>query len=320
MRALCFLILAGATFENGKLSDPLWNLTYEAPGLSRILAPGNPAVLFTGRCPDDVFVEITALEGDQQEDGAAWRKRRRAAWTKAGRKLEEISEGDIPFAWTFATEKKYGVFKRHHGYAFVVRGYHCFEVHAWVAERTAESETALRTALKGLALGKDEGCGLAVREAAMAQGRKDLDPKVLLAAGIEYARGRRAHLPLAAAVLRRAKNVAQPRELEKEERWRLYRVGGDALLRSGATLEAIDWLQQAEKAAPEPEDARRDAYDLARACSLAGKLDEAFAALDRAFVEGLAVSKARLSTEKELGNLRKDPRWEKFWLERVAGK
>ncbi|MHC4732794.1 MAG: hypothetical protein ACYS6Z_19680 [Planctomycetota bacterium] len=282
MRALCFLILAGATFENGKLSDPLWNLTYEAPGLSRILAPGNPAVLFTGRCPDDVFVEITALEGDQQEDGAAWRKRRRAAWTKAGRKLEEISEGDIPFAWTFATEKKYGVFKRHHGYAFVVRGYHCFEVHAWVAERTAESETALRTALKGLALGKDEGCGLAVREAAMAQGRKDLDPKVLLAAGIEYARGRRAHLPLAAAVLRRAKNVAQPRE--------------------------------------QPEDARRAAYALARACSLAGKLAEAFAALDRAFVEGLVVSKARLSTEKELGNLRKDPRWEKFWLERVAGK
>jgi len=320
MRALCVLVLAGATFENGKLRDPLWNLTYEAPGLSRILAPGNPAVLFHGRCQGDVFVDLTVLEGSEAIDGAAWRKQRRAAWTKAGRKLEEISEGETTFAWLYATELKYGVFKRHHGYAFVTRGYHCFEVHAWVAERTAESEAELRTALGGLTLGEDEGCGLAVRETAMAHGKADLDPTVLLTAGIEYAQGRRAHLPLAVAVLRRARNVAQPRELEKKDRWRLYRVGGDALLRSGAPVDAIDWLQQAEKAAPEPEDARQAAYDLARACSLGGKLDEAFAALDRAFVEGLVVSKARLSTEKELGNLRKDPRWETFWRERVAGK
>ncbi|MHC4816711.1 MAG: hypothetical protein ACYTF8_01445 [Planctomycetota bacterium] len=320
MRALCVLVLFGVTFENGKLTDPLWNLTYEAPGLSRILAPGDPALLIRGRCQGDVLVDLTVREGPEKIDGAAWRKARRAAWTKAGRKLEQISEGDEPHPWLLCIEEKYGVFKRHHGYAFVVRGYHCFEVHAWVAERTAASEAQLRKALVGLALGEDKGCGLAVREAAMAQGRKDLDPRTLLAAGIEYARGRRAHLALATAVLRRAKDVAQPRELEQEERWRLYRVGGDALLRSGAVLDAIDWLQQAEKAAPEPEEARRDAYDLARACSLAGKLDEAFAALDRAFVEGLVVSKARLSTEKELGNLRKDPRWETFWRERVAGK
>lgn len=106
MRALCVLVLAGATFENGRFADTLWNLTYEAPGLSRILAPGNPAVLFTGRCPDGIFVEITALEGGQQEDGAAWRKRRRAAFAKSGRKLEEVSEGDTTFAWLLATELK----------------------------------------------------------------------------------------------------------------------------------------------------------------------------------------------------------------------
>ncbi|MHC4971755.1 MAG: hypothetical protein ACYTG3_05440 [Planctomycetota bacterium] len=320
MRALCVLVLAGATFENGKLTDPLWNLTYEAPGLSRILAPGNPALLLRGRCQGDVFVDLTVHEGAEQIDGAAWRKVRRAAWTKAGRKLAEVNEGTEPVPWLICVEEKFGAFRRYHGYSFVVRGYHCFEVHAWVAERTAESEAELRTALKGLALGEDKGCGVAVREAAMAQGRKDLDPRALLAAGIEYAAGRRAHLGLAVAVLRRARAVAGPRELEKEERWRLYRVGGDALLRSGGALEAIDWLQLAEAAAPKPEDARQAAYDLARACSLAGKLDEGFAALDRAFVEGLVVGKARLSTEKELGNLRKDPRWEKFWRERVAGK
>jgi hypothetical protein len=320
MRALCVLVLAGATFETGKLKDTLWNLTYEAPGLNRILAPGDPAVLFTGRGPGDVFVEITALEGARQEDGGAWRKQRRAAWTKSGRKLEEVSEGDKPHPWLLCVEEKYGVFKRHHGYAFVARGYHCFEVHAWVADRTAESGAALRKALAGLVLGDDEGCGLAVREAAMAQGRKDLDPKVLLAAGIEYVHGRRAHLPLAAAVLRRARKLAKPDELEKEEFWRLYRYGGDALLRSGAALDAADWLREAEEAAPKPDDARRDAYDLARACAVAGRLDEAFSALHRAFAEGLVVSKARLSTEKELGSLRKDPRWEDFWLARVAGK
>lgn len=320
MRALCILVLAGATFENGKLTDPLWNVTYEVPGLSRILSPGNPAVLFTGRCPGGILVELEVLEGERQEDGAAWRKERRAAWAKAKRKLEDVREGDTPFAWLFATELKYGAFRRHHGYAFVARGYHCFEVHAWVAERTAGSEAALRAALEGLAVGKDEGCGLAVREVAMTRGRPDLDPKVLVAAGIEYVHGRRAHLPLAAAVLRRARRLAKPGELDKEELWRLYRYGGDALLRSGAALDAADWLREAEKAAPKPDDARRDAYDLARACAVAGKLDEAFAALHRAFAEGLVVSKARLSTEKELGSLRKDPRWEDFWMARVAGR
>lgn len=319
MRALFLLLLAGATFRDGKLTDPLWNLTYQAPGLSRILSPGNPALLFRGRCQGDVLVDLTVHEGARKIDGAAWRNQRRAAWTKAGRKLSEIREGDEPHPWLLCVEEKYGAFRRHHGFAFVVRGYHCFEVHAWVAERTAESETELRTALQGLSLGQDKGCGLAVREAAMAQGREDLDPKALLAAGLEYA-GRRAHPALAVAVLRRAKDLAKPRELELEERWRLYRAGGGALLASGAVVEAIDWLRQAEQAAPKPDDARRDAYDLARACSLANQLDEAFAALDRAFAEGLVVSKARLSTEKELGNLRKDPRWESFWRERVAGK
>lgn len=320
MRALFLLLLAGASFEDGKLTDPLWNLTYEAPGLSRILAPGNPALLFRGRCRGDVLVDLTVHEGASKIDGAAWRRQRRAAWTKAKRKLEEIREGDEPHPWLVCVEEKYGAFRRHHGYAFVVRGYHCFEVHAWVAERTAESEAALQTALRGLSLGEDKGCGIAVREAAMAQGRADLHPKALLTAGLEYAGGRRAHGALAVAVLRRARDVAKPRELELEDRWRLYRAGGGALLRLGDAAEAADWLRQAEKAAPKPEDARRDAYDLARACSLAGRLDEAFAALDRAFVEGLVVSKARLSTEKELGNLRKDPRWETFWRERVAGK
>ncbi len=320
MRALFLLLLAGATFRDGKLTDPLWNLTYEAPGLSRILAPGRPSRLFRGRCQGDVLVDLTVHEGPEQIDGAAWRKQRRAAWTKAGRKLQEIREGDEPHPWLLCVEEKYGAFQRHHGYAFVVRGYHCFEVHAWVAERTAKSEAALRIALRGLSLGEDKGCGLAVREAAMAQGRADLDPRALLAAGLEYAGGPRAHPALAVAVLRRARDGARPRELEPEERWRLYRAGGGALLRTGAAGEAIDWLRQAEKAAPEPDEARRDAYDLARACSLAQRLDEGFAALDRAFAVGLVVSKARLSTEKELGNLRKDPRWETFWRERVAGK
>jgi hypothetical protein len=62
------------------------------------------------------------------------------------------------------------------------------------------------------------------------------------------------------------------------------------------------------------------AYQLARACAADGELDEAFAALDRAFADGLAVSRMRLSNEPELAPLRTDPRWEEFWRLRVEGK
>ena len=73
---------------------------------------------------------------------------------------------------------------------------------------------------------------------------------------------------------------------------------------------------------PGPGTRRTRRHPLAAAMSrqmraVAGMLDDAFAALDRAFTDSLVVSKARLSKEKEFEVLRKDPRWEDFWKRRV---
>ncbi|MHC4548348.1 MAG: hypothetical protein ACYTEZ_06175 [Planctomycetota bacterium] len=328
MRVLVALTLLGrvlvaeSVLEQGKVTDAFWNFTYVAPRLSRVLAPGDPAVLFSGRCLDTVFVVITVREGAKREDGRAWRKRRKAAWKEKGRPLGHVTEGDTPQPWVLCTEPKYGVFDQRHGYAFHARGYHCFEVHAWVNETTDVSDERIRTALAGLALGEDGGCGLLVRRAALKEGGSELDPKFLLAGGIEYLTGRVVHPRLAAAVLDRARRRWKPETLPREEEWRLHFSGGEALLASDAAAEAIAWFERAEAVArklADPERARQSAYNLARACSVAGRLDQAFAALDRAFDGGLVVSKARLSTAKELGNVRKDPRWEKFWVRRIAG-
>jgi hypothetical protein len=255
-----------------------------------------------------VHVEIKVHEGAAS---AAEIRKEILARTKG----EGPREGEEPRPWILYTVKKYGAFEEVHGHALYPRGPHWFEVHAWVTDRTPDCEKSVRAALDALKPGDDPGCGVRARQVAALHGRQPLDPEVLLEAGRLYlGEGKPA---LAAGVLRRARTAGKMKK--KEDEAALLLLGGLATLEAGAPADAVPWLRDAEKAA-EGGKAREAAYHLARAAAAAGMLDDAFAALDRAFAEGLAVPKARLSKEKELENARKDPRWEPFWLARVEGK
>jgi hypothetical protein len=104
-----------------------------------------------------------------------------------------------------------------------------------------------------------------------------------------------------------------------EQRWLLYESGGVA--RAAAPVEAAEWHAKAEEAAKALEGPRRadraaqSAYHLARALSQAERIDEAFAALRRAFSETKPVSAAQLSGDRALDNLRRDPRWPPLWAQ-----
>jgi len=320
---LCATLLAGENFANGKLTDHFWNLSFAAPELRPILATGNPAKIFYGSCKEGVYVEITVYEAKKALTGPAWRALRKAAWQKKKRRMSEETEGGEPRAWAFFIETKYGVIRQHHGYAFYARGHHCFEVHAWAPSKSDTSERAIRTALRGLELGEDPGCGLQALHVAKRASKPPTDPVVLAGAASAYL-GRQFEDPvLAAALFRRARKGIKPDTFKPEERWQFFRLGGGALLVTGDLDGAIEWFAVAEKAAGELEEkdpAAECAYELARACSAAGKLDDAFAALERAFADGLVVGKGQLSREKELENARKDPRWEQFWLRHVRNR
>jgi len=299
--------------EPYRFEDALWNVAYAAPGLRKLIAPSDPNALFKGRAQGGVTVEITVHEPKEgKADAAALRDALRER-----RKLKDATQGDEPRPWLSYSVTKHRVFEEVHGHAFYARGPHCFEVHAWLTDRTPSAEKDIRTALDALSVGEDPGCGVMVVRVAQRHGRRPLDPEVLIEAGRQYLADRP---DLAAAVLRRARAVAtEPDALKPEDREMLLLLGGRALLATGAAEEAALWLREAEQAAT-PEKAEEVAYELARACAVAGLLDDAFAALDRAFANELVVSKARLSKEKDLEPLRRDPRWEDFWRRNVEGR
>ena len=279
-------------------------------GLRKLIAPTDLDILFKGRANGDVYVELRVREG--VTDFAAIRKT-----ISDAAKAEGVREGEEPRPWLFYTVTKHKVFEEIHGHAFYARGPHLFEVHAWVTDRTPTAEKDIRASLDALTLGEDLGCGIKARKIAALHGREPLDPEVLLEAGKQYLAENSP--ALAAALLKRARAVAKPDALKKEDEAALLLCGGLAIFEAGAAADAVPWLRDAEKAA-EGEKAREAAYQLARAAAVAGMLDDAFEALDRAFAEGLVVSKARLSKEKEFEVLRKDPRWEDFWKRKVQDK
>lgn len=303
--AISVICAAAAAEEPYRFEEPFWNVAFAPAGLRKLIAPTDTATIFKGRAAGDVYVELRVHESI---DLAALRK----SLAKDGAR-----EGDEPRPWLLYTVTKHKVFEETHGHAFYPRGPHWFEVHAWVTDRTADAEKHIRAALDGLKVGDDKGCGLKARRVAMLHGREPLDPEVLLEAGREYLAERSP--VLAASVLKRARAVAKPDALKKEDLAALLLLGGLAFLEAKAPKDALPWLRDAEKAL-EGEKAREAAYQLARAAAAAGEPDEAFDALDRAFAESLVVPKARLSKEKELDAIREDPRWEQFWRKRVQDK
>jgi len=323
MRIVALGLLAGALcageIKDGVFKDTFFNLAFAPPQLKKSIGTAHADQIFRGRGQNDIRLSINVSESEKPRAAAAWLADARAAWKKKRRKLSNIA---VDGARIIYTEKRLGVFDAHHGHAFVVRGPVCFEVHAWIEDKTATSETDIRTALGALRLGPELGCGLLALRIAAQRGLPPNAPKVLLEAGSHYLRGdmigNKSDL-LAAGLLTRARRELKKGALEKDQHWLLLRNGGEALLRTGHAAKAAAWFTAAVPMAP-AERVPSTRYDIARAQAEAGDLDAAFAALDLAFADGTPVSKMRLSREKEFAPLRRDKRWEEFWKRRVEGR
>ncbi len=316
------------TVQDGKLTDPIWKLTFEAPKLAKGMAVGGPAMLFEGRCDGGITIEIKVREAPVLWSAPEWRKEIHAAWEKQGRKRTEPENGDEPGPWSLFVEESLAGSKRHHGYMWYARGNQCFEVHAQVNEKTETSGDAIKAVLKNLKLGEDPGLGLLVAIVARRMGDPIDHPVVLLKAAGAYIRNQPPNYPMARKILKTCRQKDKGATYEPEERYMLYAWGGHALLSEPDrdAAQSIAWNKQAEQIAKEigtPQfhaSGSVCAYNLACAYSLMDDMDKAFAALRRShgYTAKVPVEDAWILTgDTDLANMRKQTeRWEAFLKER----
>ena len=336
LAVICLLAATAAAQESivkdGTLTDKTWNLTYATRGLERGLSTQKPNVIFEGRAAGSVQIEIQVLEQGKKLDANGWRTRIKDAMTKAKKPILNVEESKEGVPTLVFTETKLDIFNEHHGYAFYPRGFQCFVVHAYVADKTEKSGARIKECLGGLKLG--EGTGATMFEVLIAAGRgwPINDPRVTLAAGQSYAfgqQGKGVNLELAAQVLERARKAMKADTYKVEEQYALFYAGGYAFLakKPRDAKKAIEWLTKCEETAKKlPEQARANsqagaAYNLACAYSLDGDTVKAFETLHRAFADTMPVNAKHLTDDTDLDNLKKDQaNWDKFWKERVEGR
>jgi hypothetical protein len=328
-RVLVGLALTATVLAAGgkPYEDAFWDIRYGAPGLQPLMAAKTGERIYAGKCDGGVRLTIEVLEFPTPMEASAVRATAKETWKKAGRKIEGLQEGDSPYPWVLFAEPRLEVFVAQHGYAWETRGYHCFVIHAEVFERTDRSADAIRAALKGLRVGPRDECAILAARVALERGIEPTDPIALYLAGVDYATGRRfrrTHPPLARRLLERARAHLKPDTLETDDLWQLYETGGNSWMAEPGRdpAKAMEWFVEAEKAANKLEERREEraagsAYNLACAASLSGKLDEAFAALHRAYRDVKPVTDDHVSNDKDLENLRRDKRWEVFWHSKV---
>ncbi|MHC4953151.1 MAG: TPR end-of-group domain-containing protein [Planctomycetota bacterium] len=316
--------------KDGKLTNKAWAFTYEARGLEQGISTLKPNVLFEGRAAGSVQIEVVVLEAPQKKTGKEWLALFKAGMTKSKRKLDNVQESTEGTATLVFTETKLDIFNEEHGYAFHPRGFQCFLVHAYVADKTDKSTARIKECLGGLKLGEDPGAALFVVLAAQRSGLPMDHPMVLLQAGSGYAQqGPQQNLEMAARVLGRARKNMKDDSFTPEQRWSLFETGGYCLLakKDRDSKGAIDWLSKAVEAAkklPADQSADRAAlsgYNLACAYSLDGQVDKGFEALHQCFAEKMPVNAEHLTKDTDLDNLKKNQeKWDKFWKEKVAGR
>ncbi|MGQ0615316.1 MAG: TPR end-of-group domain-containing protein [Planctomycetaceae bacterium] len=317
---LLFFAFAAAGEEPGEgLADPYWGFTLRAPGLERGLALGGGAKLFEGRAAGGVDLEITVQEGATPQPGTAWRAAAEKAWDASTRARLERERGDDPAPHHLFVEEGRAGFRRHHGYAYFARGYHCFVLHAVVGEKSEASAAAIRAAFTAFTLAEKARPALLVHLLARAESTRTDDPRILLRAGRAYLLGderlRQAPNPaLAIEVLEQAAGIEDPEAYDAVERWTIHETLGLAALTLRRTEEAIVWLSKAEalaRALPEEKSDRgRSSYNLACALSVAKRIDAALEAFRRALARGPRdewLEHAR--TDDDLIELRNDPRY-----------
>jgi hypothetical protein len=309
MRPLLLLLLLA---PKDKLEDAFWGFELALPGLKKVLALGDPALAYRGKS-GPLLVSIRVHESEKA--------RAVAQWLEDSRKSERPRARDLVTGanWLVYKQKTLAGFDEHHGHAFFVRGAQCFELH--VMAELEDATGAIRGAFRAFTLRAQAPGTLLGYRIARELGRPLDDPEVLLRAGVEYVTGRSygaRNLSLAAKVLAQARAALKPGVYKPQQRWMLFEHGGLALRDKPA--EAAEWHALAETAATDDAPRRQSAYNLACASSRAGKLDQAFAALHRAYSgDAKPVTDEHVSRDKDLENCRRDERWHEFWREKVKG-
>ncbi len=301
--------------DEGKIRDLYWGYTLRFPTLRPLLLLGPRHQLIEAKTKDGIRVRLFVHESEAERTGIEWRTDAVARWKQNKRALLDLVEKRDR---VFFREKKYGAFLAEHAYAYFVRGHQCFELHAWIDDRTSDSAKRIEKLIAAFKYDKDPGCGLRALDAAMQRSVSVMDKQAMVEGGIAYmaASPRGPAIPaLAARILQRAAKL--PGALDSDLAWAMHFYGGQALAHTAAYKTAAAWLAKAE-ATTDAAKQGAAAWEGARALARGGDQDGAFAALHRAFANGRQpVNKLTLSKDKALHSLREDPRWEQFWRQKV---
>ncbi len=315
MRPVILLALAAvllAQDEDGKHTDDYWGFELKLPGLERAFGLADREQVYIGHVdrPSELWIRVRVLETEKPRPIAQW-------LTDVKAKFKDRTEETSGSHWLVFRHKDRLGFVKVHGYAYVVRGAQCFEVHV-----ESDGKPVL-DALKGLKLKAAAPGTLSAYWLAVGKKMAPDDPRVLLAAGFEYLTRQKYRVrspSLAAKVLALARAGMKKDTFKPLELWSLYEYAGLALADQPAR--AIEWHALAETAAAKLKERpakhrRTSAFNLACAYAGAKKPDEAFAALYRSYEGGKPVPDANVSGDKRLVSLRRDERWHKFWSDCV---
>ncbi|MHC4958965.1 MAG: hypothetical protein ACYTGN_11380 [Planctomycetota bacterium] len=308
IRTLCAALplLAGLTAAAPEpVKDAFWGYEYRLEGMRRLLAIGDPALLMRGKA-GALALELRVHEAPKKLTPAQWTDALTKGWT---RKFERRADG---FSYT---ESRAG-FVTHVRRVLLVRDLHCFDLRL----ASGQSDAAFDAAAAGLKLAKRAPGTLMVMRVARESGRRPGDLDVLIDAGVEYVTGqtyRTVNFALAQRVFAQARARVDKEKAKKDRRWWLFEYAGHAFAEQPA--EAFRAHRKAEGFAPDADKRRQSAYNAACAASRAKLLDEAFAALDRAYEGGKPVPDEHVSGDKDLENCRRDERWHAFWRKSVKG-
>ena len=308
-------------FEAGKFVDDYFGIRYEAEGLEKGFSIGGPNVLFAGRLPEGVDVEVALQEAPKTLEAAKWFEMFKAGKAKDGKTRTDMEEGSDPQPWILFVQESLAGFKRHHGYAFYARGPQCFIVHAQVREKSDKSGDSIKAALKRLQVKADaEPSYLYVHVVSKKSGKALDDPLVWAQAAEGYLQDGPMKNPARALELS-LKAKAKAADFPPDAKWQVTSRIGLAQLLTGKVKEAIPtWKEAIElaKSTSQPEGLGANShYNMACAYSLDSQLDEAFAHLKKSFDMGLADQVAMLKKhaqgDPDLENMRKDERWKELF-------
>lgn len=308
----------------GKLVDPYWGLTYTLPGLAEKktgLATGKFLDASAGRVQVDIGIFEYADELTAKERRDADLKK----WEDKKREMREPSQGDDPAPWIVFQETSPTGSLRRHGYAWYARGCRLFLVHAHVSAETEGGAEAVKAALGGLSVGPETGAAVLAFAASRERQMPPDDPGVLLQAAQQYLNEHpdkaSARPKIALGLLTQAvenldgsplaRNPGAVTDLYTQlaiAQMKLEKYD-DAVATFG---KAMEFAEKTERRGPNQAMVQ---YNLACALSLAGRIEEAFAALDKAFPDAqwAPTTMKHAHEDEDLKNLRASPRWKEFW-------